>query len=131
MKKITLISCFLLLIIFQCKKDKLIISNPAYGIGTIIFYKPANKTSSRIDFVYYINGKTLENNYQNNDNGWSVPFSLSCNPGDKYMVQYDPSNPNTCRFLFDYPIHDSTDYLNDANQFKTHPPSCCLIYAIR
>ena len=131
MKKVITLSCFLSLLIFQCKKDKLVFANPVYAIGTIDFYKPADKSSSAISFTYYVNGNAYEYTYGNNDHGWSVPNSGNYKSGDKYMVEYNSGDLNTCRFLFDYPVNDSTDYVNDVTQFKTHPPSCCLIYTYR
>jgi hypothetical protein len=127
MKKVIAVIIFFFILIVQCKKDKAVISNPGYAIGVIDFYKPFNTNSSDISFVYSVGGKQYGTGYSNGNNGWSVPSSGTYNSGDKYMVQYDINNPKTCRFLFDYPVHDSTDYLNDVSQFKTHPPSCCLI----
>ena len=131
MKKIIIISCCIAVLVFNCKKDKKIIANPGYAIGIIDFYKPYNKGPSIISFDYYIGLKKYSNGYQNNDYGWSVPSSGAYTSGDKYMVQYDLNDPNTCRFLFDYPVHDSADYINDVNQFKIHPPSCCFIWAYK
>ena len=130
MKKTLIICSLLALIGFGCKK--VVINNPAYGIGTIVFYKPANiRGPAVIDFIYYVGGNKYANNYSNKDHGWSVPASGGYNSGDKYMVQYDVNNANTCRFLFDYPVNSPADSANYVNQFKSHPPSCCLVYAFR
>ncbi len=131
MKRV-LIICFLLaLTVFTCKKDKIVFSNPAFTVGKIDFYQPNNGTASEIRFLYYVNGKEYVNQYGAGQYGWTVPSNGNYSKGDKYMAEYDPSKPDNARFLFDYPVNTSSDSTNYVNQFKSHPPSCCLVYACR
>ncbi|MFI5221378.1 MAG: hypothetical protein ACHQK8_03555 [Bacteroidia bacterium] len=111
-----------LLVNVQCKKDNIVFPNPGYAIGIIDAYAPQYKTASNIQFEFSIASQKYYVTYHSGDNGWYVPGSGNYKIGDKYMVQYDQSNPNTARMLFDYPVKDSTDYIKYVNQFKTNPP---------
>ncbi len=121
MKKLILI--FVCVLAISCKKKK-IIPNPGYTIATVNYYQPKlNGTHlSDINFGYIINGKSYSKNYDDGYNGWPVPSSGSYNKGSKYMGVYDLNDPNSCRFLFDYSIQDSTGYRYYVNYFKSHPP---------
>ncbi len=131
MKK-ALIICFLLaLSVFTCKKDKLTFSNAQYAVGVIDFYKSAYNSQSRISFTYVVNNKPYSYSYDNKQNGWSVPATGNFPNNAKYMIQFDAGNPKVARFLFDYPVNTPADSANYVNQFKTHPPSCCLVYTCR
>jgi hypothetical protein len=123
MAKIIIISFFLSLMTTQCKKDKLIIMDPNYAIGIIVFYSPAYRNSSHIDFYFYsITGRMYEINYPDGHNGWSIPGGGNYKSGDKYMVQYSKTNPNIARMLFSYPVPDSATYRSDTAQFRINPP---------
>jgi hypothetical protein len=105
-----------------CKKDESSkINNPGYCIGTIVWYKTTYRTNSHIDFTYQVSGKLYESNYSDGDNGWSVPDG-NYNKGDRYMVQYEQTNPSIARLLFAYPVKDSTDYKKYVDLFKMNPP---------
>ena len=121
-------STIVLLVCFNCKKEKVVIANPLYAIGTIIYWQHPPSNVAKIEFQYYGGGSLTVIGYDNQQFGWTVPNSGNYQGGDKFMVQFDPNNLEHARMLFDYPVKDTTDYLNDVNQFKNHPPSCCLIH---
>lgn len=128
----SLFICFFFSIcFFQCKKHTLIFSNPIYTVGHINYYTPTYTTRSIIAFNIFVNGQSVESRYSDGANGWSVPTSGNYNSGDKYMVEYNAGSPDNARFLFDYPVTSAVDSANYVNQFKTHPPSCCLIFVLR
>ena len=118
-----ILSLLFILLFADCKKDKLIIMDPNYAIGIIVFYGPAYRTSSHIDFYFYsITGRMYDINYPDGHYGWSIPGSGIYKSGDKYMVQYSKANPNVARMLFSYPVPDSAIYRIDTAQFRINPP---------
>ena len=124
MKRKLLIFLIPALLSIACKSSKLKIENPIYGIGTIVYYKPATAdTKSLIDFTYTDNGKMLGVNYHNTDKGWVVPDIGIYNAGDTYMIEYDGENLQNCRMLFGYPVSDSSEYRSYAKLFKDSPPN--------
>ena len=123
MRKILIIFSFCFGLLIGCKKDPVTISNPGYAIGIVLYYLIDNgRTSSQIEYNYYVNNKLYDNGYVDSHNGWSVPNHASYQKGDQFMVQYDQNNIGFSRMLFSYPVKDSADYIKYVNQFKTNPP---------
>ena len=127
-KHIILVTLLLLFILPQCKKET--ISEPAYAIGTVIYYQKGSNliTQAQITYMYHVHCLGYYNQYTNRKGGkeWKVPLNGDYKQGDKFMVQYEAGNPNCntsgSRILFDYKVNDSADYKNYVNEFKNNPP---------
>jgi hypothetical protein len=124
-----IIGLLLLLIFPQCKKGK--VGNPCYAIGVIDFYNTRHIyhwSGAEINYTFFVNGKEYHNQYKNREDGkeWKIPSYGNYKKDDKYMVQYNESDPGssyTCsRMLFDYQVKDSSDYKKYIDEFKNNPP---------
>lgn len=110
--------------------DKVVISNPAYAIGTIDYYDDGGEDTD-VGYTFIVGGDEFGNNYSSTNWGpkWLVPYG-NYKKGDMFMVEYDAGcvNSDNCggkrsRMLFNYPVHDSADYHNYVAQFATEPPN--------
>ncbi|MGD0711937.1 MAG: hypothetical protein ABR968_12245 [Bacteroidales bacterium] len=127
-KYIITVALLLMVILPQCKKES--ISNPAYAIGTVIYYQKGDNliTSAQITYMFHVNYLPYFNQYtdKKGGKGWKVPLSGDYKQGDKFIVQYEANNPNCntfgSRMLFDYRVNDSTDYKRYVNEFINNPP---------
>lgn len=123
--KISTVTLLLACLLLSCvQSDFKIVSNPAYAIGTVNFYRPTGGSlTSSIHFDFSVTGISHSIYYVNGDNRWNVPGECSnCSHGNKFMVQYDSLDPGTARMLFSYQLKDSTDYKKYVALFKKSPP---------
>jgi hypothetical protein len=115
-----------------CKKKNYAISMPAYAIGTIVYYNDNNwGGDNSVEYSFIVNGEEYGNNYTNANWGikWAIP-NAHYKKGDMFMVEYDKGceNKDKCndgeesRILFNYSVHDSSDYNNYVSQFAVSPP---------
>lgn len=102
------------------KTRKEIEQNIGYAVG-IFESKIQNKslygpTTTDILISFRANGKRWNTNIKGKsvDNEKAQKKAL-------YLVVYDTLNPENCQILFDYPIKDSSDFLEYLEQFKNKP----------
>lgn len=107
---------------------KNILNNIEYSIGTVTKYVGghrgifgANIKVTQGDPVIQISFKTKEHQINTKSKGL-LSSDKECCVGNKYLVVYDSTNPETCMLLFDYQINDSADFEKYMEEFKTNPP---------
>lgn len=97
----------------------------AYTIGRIIQYLPSSYgtnvgPTSSIIVCYSVNGKEYTSTY--NDYDYPVPYESGPEKGQMFMTMYLPNNLGKCAVLYNYPVHDSSDYKRYMEEFKVSRP---------
>jgi hypothetical protein len=92
-------------------------------VGHINYYKP-EPYPPIVNYYFYVNGTKYNNQYSHGTR--SVPAHKNYKEGDKFMVQYEVSNPGDIslnRMLFDFVVvNDSLDSSKYVADFALHPP---------
>lgn len=102
------------------EKEKRIFRNPEFAIGEVINYKPSRGGPSRggtakVEFIYNRKGKEYKNKYSA---GIYLIPPRGVETGDRYLVVFVKDEPEEGIMLFNYPVKDSTDYINGIEKFK-------------